>query len=253
MLKLFIVILVAMLLSTGFAGDNRHFVPPDDQYQPMTVWIFGITMNGRDLSSGDEIAVFDKDTLIAADVLGGKVTMQNPFNLSVGTKYDTTVGFKDGDTLIFRLWDYSEQKEMLVEHDEVVYYNNQDGSIFESVQTFSSLSSIYIEINASEPTQVMESKNDLQDFKLYPNRPNPFNPVTQLEYSLAGTGPVSLTIFDITGRCIRELVNGIQTPGFHSVRWDGTNDMGYPVASGTFFYKLSTDGYQATGKMILMR
>ena len=253
MSKLFIICLLLIFLSSGFAGDDTHFVPPDDQYQPMTVWIYGITMNGRHLSSGDEVAVFNKDTLVAAGVLGGKVTIQNPFSLSVSTKWDTAVGFKEGDTLIFRLWDYSAQEEMVVEQDDVIYYNNQDGSIYESIQTFSGLNSIHIEIKAGESSAVRDSKTDLQDFKLYPNHPNPFNPATELQYLLERNGHVSLRIFDVTGRCIRQLVNDQQSPGFYSVQWDGKDDTGNPVASGTFFYQLSSNEWQETKKMTLIR
>ncbi len=90
--------------------------------------------------------------------------------------------------------------------------------------------------------------------RLAQNYPNPFNPTTTIEYSLARTSHVELAIFDVTGRRIRTLVNGVQRPGEVAPQvWDGTNDGGVAVASGVYFYRLSTAEFTRTRKMVLLK
>ncbi len=76
------------------------------------------------------------------------------------------------------------------------------------------------------------------DFSLEQNFPNPFNPATTIRYKVGNASKVSLVLYDISGRIIRTLVNDEQIPGSHDVQWNGTNNDGISVASGTYFYRL---------------
>ncbi|MCA9728175.1 MAG: hypothetical protein KC729_10860 [Candidatus Eisenbacteria bacterium] len=89
--------------------------------------------------------------------------------------------------------------------------------------------------------------------RLYQNSPNPFNPRTVLRFSLAQSGPVELSIFDVNGRKVRTLVSDTQDAGLHEVVWDGTDDAGHPVASGVFWSQLETTGYTSNKKMVVLR
>ena len=88
---------------------------------------------------------------------------------------------------------------------------------------------------------------------LMPNYPNPFNPSTRITYSVPETGHVSLVVYDVSGRLVRVLVNEMQGPGRYVENWDGMNDEGRPVASGTYFCRLVTAKRAETRKMLLMR
>jgi len=91
---------------------------------------------------------------------------------------------------------------------------------------------------------------------LSPNAPNPFNPVTRITYSVpAGTGgaPITLAIYDATGRMVRELVNGAKSPGTHAVTWDGTDNQGEPAASGVYFYRMNWNEGSETRRLVLVR
>ena len=90
-------------------------------------------------------------------------------------------------------------------------------------------------------------------FALHENYPNPFNPVTNITYDLPERIMVRLTIFDITGRRIRQIVNGYQEAGFQSVLWEGTNDRGQPVSGGLYFYQLKAGEFIKTRKMLLIK
>jgi hypothetical protein len=85
------------------------------------------------------------------------------------------------------------------------------------------------------------------------NYPNPFNPSTTIRFSLAGPGHASLRIYDVSGRLVRSLVNGTVDSGPHEILWDGTNDRGAGTASGVYFYRLVTDRYAETKRMVLLR
>jgi len=91
-------------------------------------------------------------------------------------------------------------------------------------------------------------------FELCQNFPNPFNPQTVISYKLSAISDVSLKIFDILGREIATLVNGIQYAGEHKVEWNGKNSAGKLVGSGMYFYKLkSSNGFVSVKKMLLVK
>ncbi len=94
--------------------------------------------------------------------------------------------------------------------------------------------------------------------RLLQNYPNPFNPETWIPYHLAETGAVSLSIYDATGNLIRTLSIGYQQAGFYQNRgraayWDGRNALGEPVASGIYFYQLTTPSFQQTRRMLILK
>ncbi|HRB01524.1 MAG TPA: T9SS type A sorting domain-containing protein, partial [Ignavibacteria bacterium] len=78
--------------------------------------------------------------------------------------------------------------------------------------------------------------------------PNPFNPVTNLEFAISDLGFVSLKIYDINGREISTLVNEKMSAGSYIVQWDASN-----YSSGSYLYKLDSEGFTETKKMILMK
>ena len=86
------------------------------------------------------------------------------------------------------------------------------------------------------------------------NYPNPFNPQTSIAFSLKKRGHVRIDVYDVTGALVRTLVDETRAEGSYSdVRWDGHDRNGGRVASGVYFYKLVTDGFQQTRKMVLLK
>ena len=85
------------------------------------------------------------------------------------------------------------------------------------------------------------------------NYPNPFNPRTVIPYELLKIGFVKIDIIDITGRTIRSLLNGIQSSGSHEVIWNGKDNTGKHVASGTYFCRMITDASVISRKILLLR
>ena len=93
---------------------------------------------------------------------------------------------------------------------------------------------------------------------LLPNYPNPFNPETWIPYQLAKSVDVSITIYAADGKLIRMLELGYQPVGVYESRsraayWDGRNELGESVASGIYFYTLTTGNFSATRKMLIRK
>jgi hypothetical protein len=91
------------------------------------------------------------------------------------------------------------------------------------------------------------------EFTLSQNYPNPFNASTKIEFALKSSGFVSLNIYDILGRKVRTLVSGDLPIGHKSVLWDGKDDSGNNVASGTYFCKLKTKHFSEAKKSVLLK
>ena len=92
-----------------------------------------------------------------------------------------------------------------------------------------------------------------RNFSLHQNYPNSFNPTTEIAYDLPKSGQVFLTIFNALGQKVATLVNKNQQPGSYLARWNGLSGDGEQMASGVYFYNLTTNGFSRTKKMLLMR
>ena len=94
--------------------------------------------------------------------------------------------------------------------------------------------------------------------QLLQNYPNPFNPETWIPYRLSEDSHVSITIYDATGSVVQTLSLGFQSAGFyqnrgHAAYWDGKNASGEKVASGLYFYQLTTKSFQQTRRLIVVK
>ena len=90
-------------------------------------------------------------------------------------------------------------------------------------------------------------------FALHQNYPNPFNPITSLRYDLPEDGLVNITIYDMMGRIVKTLVNGSQTAGYKSIKWNATNDRNEPVSAGLYLYTIQAGEFRQTKKIVLLK
>ena len=93
---------------------------------------------------------------------------------------------------------------------------------------------------------------------LLANYPNPFNPDTWIPYQLAEDAKITLTIYDSKGGVVRRLETGHKRAGRYSDQgnaeyWDGRNDSGEPVTSGTYFYELGTTSFRDLRRMVVVK
>jgi hypothetical protein len=102
-------------------------------------------------------------------------------------------------------------------------------------------------VTAVDPDQVSAH------FALHANRPNPFNPSTTISYELATRDHASLRVYDVRGALVRTLFDGDRASGEGSIVWDGRDDDGAYVASGVYFYRLTSGDFARTRKMVLLK
>jgi len=119
---------------------------------------------------------------------------------------------------------------------------------------------IYDDSYESEPSNVVEVGHVDANGILKPtvteltgNYPNPFNPTTTISFSLAEASHVSINIYNMRGQLVKTLVNTELENDFHEIVWSGKDNSGKSTASGVYFYKMKTQNYNSTKKMILMK
>lgn len=117
----------------------------------------------------------------------------------------------------------------------------------ESDSPFFSLNSRYI--------SGVEDQTDLPRIdRLLGSYPNPFNPLTKINFELAHPTTVDLRVYDMKGRLVRVLVaNELLGPGVHTAEWDGRNRRGANVAAGVYLYRLVTDSFSGSSRMTLLK
>ena len=85
------------------------------------------------------------------------------------------------------------------------------------------------------------------------NVPNPFNPVTKVNFVLEREGHANVRVYDVQGRLVKELVDGLRAAGPGSVVWDGTDLNGKRASSGVYFVQVLSGGQKAGHKMVLLK
>ncbi len=89
---------------------------------------------------------------------------------------------------------------------------------------------------------------------LYATAPNPFNPVTTIRYTIGESTRAHLAIYDVSGRLVRTLVDGIATARHYTARWDGADDSGAPASAGVYWARLRTGtGFVGSTKLVLVK
>jgi dUTPase len=111
----------------------------------------------------------------------------------------------------------------------------------------------YVILNNTVLSVGNETEFTPKEFILSQNYPNPFNPNTKIEYSLPVKTDVNVEIFNSLGAKVATLVNGQQSAGKHIAEWNGIDASGKQVASGVYFYRVSTTNNSLTKKMVFIK
>ncbi len=99
----------------------------------------------------------------------------------------------------------------------------------------------------NDQNQVIEKQLTLNNY------PNPFNPTTNVQFSMPASGHATLSVYDIRGRKVNTLINKTMNKGEHTIMWDGTDKNGSTVGSGVYFFKLDANGDSKVKKSLLMK
>jgi hypothetical protein len=104
-----------------------------------------------------------------------------------------------------------------------------------------------------DPSSVNDGDEIAYKFELVGNYPNPFNPSTTIKFILPNSQQVNISVYDVLGRKIKNLISTILNAGTNEIRWDGKNDYSVSVTSGMYIYKIQTREGTITGKMMLLK
>ena len=107
-------------------------------------------------------------------------------------------------------------------------------------------------INFHGPISVAVDHSQPREYSLAQNTPNPFNPQTQIQFALKESGRVTLKIYNLSGQLVRTLLDAEKSTGSYSVIWDGTDEHGIKVTSGTYLYRLQVNGFRQTKKLVFI-
>ena len=118
-------------------------------------------------------------------------------------------------------------------------------------------SSANLTVDGQESIQVNAIDHDISElpksFKLYRNFPNPFNPTTTIKFAIPKHTMVNLTVYNMLGQKVAELMNKECGAGIYEAQWNGRNSDGETAPTGIYLYSIKADGFRKTYKMILMK
>jgi hypothetical protein len=205
------------------------------QFLNSCTWAFGQVLGGVDCSLVDPVYVYSGDPVMVQGWINNSPNDQRIIAAS------NKIGvFSENNTLTY--------------HTSIVMARGTS-ALNSITMTQFSVDTIFNKMGAKYtyvPTSIIDdliSQSDLPTvFELFQNYPNPFNPSTVISYALPASGEVSLILYDLLGREVKALVNGMMPAGKHEVEFNANN-----FSSGVYFYVLKTGGKQFTKKLVIMK
>ena len=209
------------------------------------------------------------------DELGNE--FQKPV-LIVETAYPFTLQWNDNtnnilglETQLLEDYEASEEGQFTFLHDLIILVDendyglgicywapdwistNQFGSPWENQALFDFDGELLDAISVFDNSSVAIKRIDNFSLNNIYNYPNPFNPITTLRYDLPEDAFVRITVYDMLGKVVSNLLNTNQSSGNKSVQWNATNNQGQPVSAGLYLYTIEAGDFRQTKKMILLK
>jgi len=159
-------------------------------------------------------------------------------------------------------YEYTDSKRFGMELQENHSYSFriQAVSLYGALSDYSAATPVYIyDVGRATVVEEESAADTPLEFSLSQNYPNPFNGFTTIEYQIPdfgmeeNSGNVRLTIYNMLGQRVKELVSANVAPGKYSVTWDGRNDNGVEVSSAHYIYQLTVGDYEVAKRMIYVK
>lgn len=225
----------ALLVSPVSDGLTLETIWNNPVVTPQSCVFYGtVSLADNWAVAGDQIGAFMGNTCI-----GQATVMENGrYALMVFGAEGDLPGAADGDQVELRI------------------YQPTTGREFTGSEIHLSATPIWSALGSQELNVRAENEETISQFtrvQLSQNYPNPFNPMTEIAYQIPVTTHVQLNVYSIDGRLVKELVNTSQEPGFYQESWDGSDENGQAVTSGTYMYQLRVNDEVITKKMVLLK
>ena len=136
---------------------------------------------------------------------------------------------------------------------EATYYNNTNQTVSFGLLSTDEMMILFGLFYMGDQLNTDDKVSISSRYLLHDNYPNPFNPTTTLRYDLPEDSFVNITIYDMLGNVVNNLVHADQSSGYKTVQWNATNNTGKEVSAGVYLYKIQTGDYSQTKKMILLK
>ena len=249
-----------------YRGDNEFFVPDETS-------LLGATL-GTGLHDDTWVKAYNYFyKLVAVDRHGnmGPEALLRPEDINVGTLLQSFVAVLSGSAVkvSWTLSEFDEDVAFSVLRSEAsgsfeeiaapvisregLSFTMSDGAV-EPGTTYRYRVNVVEESGARTLFETDELSTPAMPLTLHQNHPNPFNPSTTISYYLPGAGPVTLEVYDSSGRLVSRLLDGVtQERGTHSIGWRGLDGSGRSVSSGVYFYRLRSGKETISKKMVLLR
>ena len=212
---------------------------PDGEYGVRFDWIYKHEANGKEYPLRDDIRMMAQNEGLWYGLLRSKEE-------NINVKVDVQGNLKEGHALI--LFDLTNQKRFdLNKENNFELKNDTKTDIGKRIYLIYG-DQLWVETKIAELISLIP-----KEFVLNDNYPNPFNPITTIKYEIPNDGKVLLVIYNLLGQEVITLINNEQWAGKYSVRWNGTNQFGNQVSTGTYFYFLKTQNNQSVKKMLLLK
>ncbi len=227
---------VATAATDAAATANPDVAAAPAMSSPKSAWAFVVTSNLQGMEAGTSY------TVVAENLRTGVIAIGKVNN---GAKAASAAW---ADLNRKRVVETGDKLEIAV-YDE---YGNIVSGPFQRTVSTADIHSAYLSIQLRIGDVMPKATVLAQNF------PNPFNPETWMPYQLNKATEVAIQIYDISGRLVRTLELGWQKRGAYmtassAAYWDGKNEAGEPVASGTYFYTLRAQDFAATRKMVILK
>ena len=151
------------------------------------------------------------------------------------------------DPTPFQVWEDwgAYQRDLFITdfNDELVYRENITSGIPDSLENF------IISLNQLSISESIIPKK----ISLSQNFPNPFNPTTNIKYQINKPADIKITVYNLKGEVIRNLISKNEKVGFNLISWNGEDNYGAKVSSGTYIYKIETPEFSDSRKMVLLK
>ncbi|MFO7896037.1 MAG: lectin like domain-containing protein [Candidatus Cloacimonadales bacterium] len=200
------------------------------------------------------IALYESGESAASETVSTNVILFPPtdlnFNLVNETALMLTWDSPEADVDSYRIY---RETELLAEQNSLFYtdMNLPAGSVSYSVKA------VYDDFESEALTAVFENSEAADEIifsdQLQGNYPNPFNPSTEIRFSLAQSSQLRLNIYNAKGELVRELYDSQLEAGAHSLIWNGLDNKNNVAPSGIYFYNIKTESNILSGKMILLK